>query len=190
MKLVQDSPQMNHHTDDDARIYFRRTAGKAPTHLRCIGMGYTLSNNSHVEFDVELAPFVLIGVGNFGEGRPCGASSTTKWTGNSHQYGVYQNDRSLLILESHGGGEQGYFDQHSHAVELFDHLCATLSKQRIWDICYLIAATENRAYRKGRQELATLFLQGRLKRRRRNRQWRMEILPETASGPSAIPAPE
>ena len=175
---------MNHHTDDDARIYFRRSAAEAPTRLRCAGMGYTLSNHSHEEFDVELEPFVLIGVGSFGEGRPCGGSSATKWTGESHKYAVYKHGRSLLILESHGGGEQGYFDQRSHAVELFDHLCATLPPERIWDICHLIATTENRAYRKGRQELAMLFLQGRLKRRRRNREWRLDILPEDQREPS------
>jgi hypothetical protein len=145
-------------------------------------MGYTLSAESHTEFDVELAPFVLIGVGTFGEGRPCDGSSGTKWTGSSHTYGVYKHRRSLLIIESHGGGEQGYIDRHSHAVELFDHLCGTLAPERIWDICYLIASTENRAYRKGRQELVTLFLQGRLKRRRRHQQWRLEILPETPPG--------
>jgi hypothetical protein len=179
MKFIQDSPGLNHHTDDGAKIHFRRSATETPTHLRCVGMGYTLSAESQAEFDVELAPFVLIGVGTFGEGRPCDGSSGTKWTGRSHTYAVYKHRRSLLILESHGGGEQGYIDHHSHAVELFDHLCATLAPERIWDICYLIATTENRAYRKGRQELATLFLQGRLKRRRRERQWRLEILPET-----------
>jgi hypothetical protein len=40
---------------------------------------------------------------------------------------------------------------------------------------------ENRANRKGRQEMTTLFLQGRLKRRRRNSQWSLEVLPETSA---------
>jgi hypothetical protein len=178
VNFIQDHPDQNYHTDDDARIYFRRSAAEAPTQLRCVGMGFALSAHSDVEFDVELAPFELIGVGRFGEDRPCGWSSTTKWTGNSHEYGVYKHVRSLLIIESHGGGEQGYLDRHSHAVELFDHLCATLPPERIWDICYLIANTENRAYRKGRHEMEMLFLQGRLKRKRRNRQYQLEILTE------------
>jgi hypothetical protein len=113
--------------------------------------------------------------------------SSSKWTGNSHTYAVYKHRRSLLIIESHGGGEQGYFDPHSHAVELFEHLCGTLAPERIWDFCHLIATTENRAYRKGRQELTTLFLQCRLKRKRRNHQWRLEILPEMPPGtPGAV----
>jgi hypothetical protein len=81
MKFIQDSPGLNHHTDD-ARIYFRGSATEAPTHLRCVGMGYTLSAESHREFDVELAPFAVIGVGRFGEGRPCDGLSSSKWTGN------------------------------------------------------------------------------------------------------------
>src|SRR5882724_7253032 len=150
-------------------------------------IGFALSAHSDAEFEVELAPFQLIGVGQFGEARPCNGSNGTKWTGDSHKYGVYKSGRSLLILESHGGGEQCYFDRHSHAVELFDHLCATLPTERIWDICYLIATTENRAYRKGRQELTALFLHGRLKRRRRNGHWRLDILPEaTPTAPDAI----
>lgn len=179
MKFIQDAPGMNHHTDDEARIYFRRSVTEAPTHLRCVGMGYTLSANSWKECDVELAPFTLIGVGRFGDGRPCdGLSGSTKWTGSSHTYAVYKHRRDLLVIESHGAGEHGYIDRHSHAIELFDFLCANLPTERIWDICYLIANTENRAYRKGRQELTTLFLQGRLKRRRRNHQWLLDILPE------------
>jgi hypothetical protein len=144
-------------------------------------MGFCLTANSQTEFDVELAPFALIGVGTFGDGRPCAGSPGTKWTGSSHTYGIYKHRHSLLIIESHGAGEQGYIDQHSHAIELFDQLCATLPRERLWDICYLIANTENRAYRKGRQELTALFLQGRLKRKRRNSQWRLEVLPESST---------
>jgi hypothetical protein len=179
MRFIQNAPGLNHHTDDDAEIDFRRSADQAPTHLRSVGMGFCLTADSRTEFDVELAPFVLIGVGTFGDGRPSGGSSGTKWTGSSHTYGIYKHRRSLLIIESHGGGEQGYIDRHSHAIELFDQLCATLPQERLWDICYLIANTENRAYRKGRQELSALFLQGRLKRRRRNSQWRLEVIPES-----------
>lgn len=178
MKFIQDSPGENHHTDDDARIYFRRSSTEAPTHLRCVGMGYALSAHSDAEFDVELAPFELIGVGRFGDGRPCEGSPNTKWTGDSHEYGVYKHGRSLLIIESHGGGEQGYLDRRSHAIELFDHLCATQPIERIWDLCYLLATTENRAYSKGRHEMAMLFLQGRLKRKRRNHHYELNILPE------------
>ncbi len=178
MKLIQDRPGENHHTDDAAKIYFRNSPTDAPTQLRCFGMGYSLIAHSDAEYDLDLAPFELIGVGLFGEGRPCGGSTNTKWTGDSHTYGVYKHRSSLLIIESHGGGEQGYFDQHCRAIELFDHLCATLAPERIWDICYLIATTENRAYRKGRHEMATLFLEGRLKRKRRNNCYRLEILPK------------
>jgi hypothetical protein len=181
MNFVQDAPHENYHTDDAASIYIRGSADKAPTHLHCVGMGFELSAHSDAEFNLELAPFELIGVGRFGEGRPCGGLSGTKWTGASHKYGVYKQGRSLLIIESHGGGEQGYLDRHSHALELFDFLCATLPPERIWDLCYLIAHTENRAYRKGLNEMKTLFLQGRLRRKRRNHQYRVEILPESPS---------
>jgi hypothetical protein len=191
VNFIQDRPGENYHTDDAARIYFRRNTTDAPTHLRCVGMGFALSTYNDAEFNVDLAPFELMGVGRFGEGRPCDGSSGTKWTGDSHKYGVYKHGRSLLIIESHGGGEHGYLDQHSHAVEVFDHLCGTLPAERIWDICYLIANTENRAYRKGRHEMATLFLQGRLKRKGRNNCYRLEILPEAQpanEGPSLFGA--
>src|SRR5262249_38798714 len=103
----------------------------------------------------------------------------------SHKYGLYKDGLSLLIIESHGGGEQGYFDRDSHAIDLFEQLCATLPPERIWDLCYLVATTQNQAYRKGRQEMATLFLQGRLKRRRRNHSYRLEILSEKRSSPES-----
>lgn len=187
MRFVQDRSGENYHTDDDARIYFRRTAEGAPTHLRSVGMGFALSAHSDAEFDVELAPFELMGAGKFGVGRPSGPGSYTKWTGDSHKYGVYKHRGSLLILESHGGGEQGYYDRHSHAIELFDGLCTTLPPERIWDICHLIATTQNQAYRKGRHEMAVLFLRNRLKRRKRQGQYRLEILPEiTVQQPSLL----
>jgi hypothetical protein len=177
VRFVQDRSGENYHTDDAAEIYFRRTAEGAPTHLRCVGMGFALSAHSDAEFDVELAPLELIGVGRFGSGRPTGLGSSTKWTGDSHKYGVYKHRGALLILESHGGGEQGYYAGHSHAIELFEGICASFPPERIWDICYLIATTQNQAYRKGRHEMAVLFLQDRLKRRKRNGQHRLEILP-------------
>lgn len=180
MRFIQNDPDLNHHTDDAAEIYFRNSSEQAPTHLTCVGMGFVLSAHSDAEFEVELAPFQLIGVGQFGEGRPCSGSNSTKWTGDSHKYGVYKSGRSLLILESHGGGEQGYFDRSSHAIELFDNLCATLPAERIWDVCYLIATTENRAYRKGRHEMTTLFLEGRLRRRKRNNSYYLKIVPKPA----------
>ncbi|HET9184342.1 MAG TPA: hypothetical protein VFP59_19645 [Candidatus Angelobacter sp.] len=185
MRFVQGRPGENYHTDDDARIYFRRTADGAPTHLRCVGMGFALSAHSDAEFEVELAPLELIGVGTFGAGRPTRAGSNTKWTGDSHKYGVYKHRGSLLILESHGGGEQGYYDRFSHAIELFDELCTTLPPERIWDICHLIATTQNQAYRKGRHEMAMLFLQNRLKRRKRHGHYRLEVLPESTVQPTA-----
>jgi hypothetical protein len=182
MKFVQDRPGENYHTDDAARIYFRRSESQAPTHLPCAGMGFMLSAHSG-DRNLEVAPFELIGVGRFGGARPSGGlCDSTKWTGASHEYGVYKYRRALLILESHGGGEQGYLDETCHAIELFDHMCATLPPERIWDICYLIAHTQNQAYRKGRHELTTLFLQGRLKRKRRNQEYHLEILPESVPG--------
>lgn len=181
MKFIQDTPGYNHHTDDAADIYFRNTANKAPTHLLCVGMGYSLISDSSATFEVELAPFELIGVGHFGAGRPCDWSSQTKWTGDSHKYGVYKHGRRLLIVESHGGGELGYYDKSSHAIELFDQLCSSLPPERVWDLCRLIATTENRAYRKGRQEVMALFLQKRLKRHKRNHRVHVEILPSPAN---------
>ena len=188
MRFSQNRPEENYHTDDAANIYFRRSAQRAPTHLHCVGMGFALCAHSEAEFNVELAPFELIGVGAFGVARPTDAVSNTKWTGDSHKYGVYKHRNSLLILESHGGGEQGYYERHSHGIELFDGLCATLPPERIWDICHLIATTENRAYRKGRHEMSVLFLENRLKRRKRHGYYRLEILPDTAVKQAPAPS--
>ncbi len=178
MRFVQDRPEENHHTDDAACIYFRRTSECAPTHLPCVGMGYTLAAHVHGVVNVELAPFELIGVGEFGAARSSSSGLSFKWTGSSHNYGVYRSKRQLLILESHGGGEQGYFDPSSHAIELFQQICATMPAKRIWDLCYLIANTQKQAYRLGQNEITSLFLHGRLRRRRRKGSYQMEVLPE------------
>ena len=177
MKLVQDDPDYNFHTEDDAAIYFRNSARQAPTHLCCSGIGFELSAHSYGEFRVELAPFEFIGAGLFGEVRPCAALDSTKWTGNSHKYGIYKHRNQLLIIESNGSGEYGYLERHSDNIQLFDSLCASLPRERLWDLCHLIAETQKHGYRKGRHEITTLFLQNRLKRRRRNNQYRLEILP-------------
>lgn len=125
----------------------------------------------------NLRHFELMGVGIFGPGRPS-ISPGTNWTGDSHKYGVYQHNGSLLILESHGGGEQGYVDRHSHAIELFETLCKTHPPERIWDLCYLVATTQNQAYLKSRYAMASLHMEDRLRRRRRKRVYRLEVLPE------------
>lgn len=178
MKFIQDNPDYNYHTDDAAKIYFRRSALQAPTHLLCTGIGYELSADSLGTFSMELAPFEFVGAGIFGAARPCDTLSSTKWTGDSHKYGVYKHSNYLLIMESNGSGEFGYLERHSDNVRLFEHLCATLRVEQIWDICHLIAETQKQAYRKGRHELETLFLQNRLKRRKRNSRYCLEIVPE------------
>jgi hypothetical protein len=144
---------------------------------------------SSADLDREIKLPRAVGVGRFGDGRPCGPGDT-RWTGDSHKYGVYKHRRSLLIIESHGGAEQGYLDRHSHAIELFDHLCATLPPERIWDICYLVAHTQNQAYLKGRVEMTNLSLEGRLKSMRRDGRCRVEILPGPSLTNSNVVSPQ
>src|SRR5215469_16748955 len=176
MRMIQDDPDYNYHTDDPANIYFRNSAHQVPTHLSCSGMGFELSAHSFGEPEVELALFEFIGAGLFGDARPCAGLTATKWTGDSHKYGIYKHRNQLLIIESNGSGEYGYLERHSDNIQLFENLCTTLPKEQIWDICHLIAETQKQGYRKGRHEMATLFLQNRLKRRKRKNQYQLVIL--------------
>jgi hypothetical protein len=178
MKFVQEQPHRNYCTADPAKIYFRRSEHREPTHLQCSRIGYELSEHCEGMSTVELAPFEFVGAGVFGAARPCDPASSTKWTGASHKYGVYKNRNQILIIESNGRGEYGYLERYSGNVRLFEGLCALLPAEQVWDICRLIVETQKQAYRKGRSEMTTLFLQNRLKRRRRNNRPRLEILPE------------
>lgn len=178
MKFVQEQPQSNYCTDDPAKIYFRRTENHEPTHLQCSRIGYELSEHCEGMSTVELASFRFLGAGVFGVARPCDPKSSSKWTGASHKYGIYTNGDQILIIESNGGGEYGYLERYSGNTRLFEGLCALLSAEQMWDICHLIVETQKQGYRKGRSEMTTLFLQDRLKRRKRNKRYRLEILPE------------
>ena len=184
MQPIQEHEGHYWKTADAADLCFNEAGSVPPTHITCSRIGRVCLVLPATE-DVPVAELELIAVGRFGEGRPCdGLSSTTRWTGDSHRYGAYlwtqQFSRpKLVIIECHGGGMQGYvFESPLPSIM---ELMRTLPTEKVWDLCYSFAGTQNEAYKQGKNHITRLFLQDRLKRRRRNNAYYMEILPAKAA---------
>jgi hypothetical protein len=116
-------------TNDDAALPFNEAGVAQPTHVRCFNMQDNL--NSGAERRVPVSDLALMAVGTFGVGRPCpGLSTTTKWTGSSHKYGIYRNTSglykdSIVILECHGGGMVGYAIDSITAGGTWSHIATS-----------------------------------------------------------------
>ena len=166
---------------DAADLCFNESGPVPPTHITCSRIGSVCLVLS-ASVNVPVTELEQIAVGRFGNGRPCdGLSSTTRWTGDSHRYGAYLwkpefGSRKLVIVECHGGGMHGYVFEST--LPSIVELMRSLPTEQVWDLCYSFAGTQNEAYKQGKNHTAQLFLQDRLKRRRKNNAYHLEILPE------------
>lgn len=117
---------------------------------------------------IQLDSLNLIGQGLFGPARGSG----TKWTGDYQKFGIYEvletRVRGILVISTNGCGMTAYCFDASHSVQMWRALCATLPPEGVWDVCQTIV----RGYRAGREaersEIYSAFVDGRLKKKRRN----------------------
>jgi hypothetical protein len=84
MILDRDGVGLNWYTNDPAHLYFSKTGehDSAPTEICAftIGRGGVVRPATRV---VSLETLRYLGCGVFGPSRPCGFSSTTRWTGDA-----------------------------------------------------------------------------------------------------------
>lgn len=119
-------------------------------------------------------------VGIFGAGRPSRTCRNVKWTGDAYEYGLYQyasgaaRHPAIVVLRTDGGGTYAYIDDTLTAIETWTTIAAQ-PPEMIWNICHLIAHTYERAFCAGRAQIEQIFLEGRLKKRRRQGRLRVEV---------------
>lgn len=176
------------HTDDPADLAFNESGSEQPQTVRCYNMQNHLNKGEFRQ--VPVAPLQYLATGNFGEARLSGIGSTTRWTGDSHRYGIYRNPTGLyrdgiVILECHGGGMYGYAFDNLVAGETWEYIAAHFKPEMIWNLCNQIAHAYRTARDAVQHEIHQAFLEGRLKRRRKGgKQW-VQIVERPSS--SSIP---
>jgi hypothetical protein len=183
LRLIQNHPGHNWHTDDPAMLYMRNTGHLAepPQTLNCFVLHDSLNGGEFIEIELERLEFIASAM--FGEARPSGGS--TKWTGDAYRHAIYRYTRpyssygAIVIIETHGGGTQGYYIRTLTAVETWSHLAATLTSELLWNVCHDMCRMYDNARYVERHRIYAQFLQGRLKKRRRGGRVSVQVLPET-----------
>jgi len=164
-------------TNDPADLTFNEAGTKPPNAIRCFNMQDFLNHGECRDVLVETLEF--LGSGTFGEARPSVAS--TRWTGDSHRYGIYRNragvyKNGVIVVECHGGGMFGYAFDNLVAGETWEYVARNLSPETIWNLCYQIAGAYRTARDAEKRLLSLAFLEGRMKKRRKNNKVYVEIV--------------
>jgi hypothetical protein len=166
-------------SNDPADLAFNEAGPEQPETIRCYNMQDHLNRGEVRHVPVDGLEFLA--AGHFGEGRPSGLGSTTRWTGDSHRYGIYRNPAGLyrngiVVLECHGGGMVGYAFDNLVAGETWEHIAANFSTEMIWNICNQIAHAYRAARDAERHIAFRAFAEGRLRKRRRHNQVYVEVI--------------
>lgn len=145
--------------------------------------------NGRTTFEVKTSEWKHVARATFGPAR--GTKSGAGWTGSSYRYDIYRydgesySDQGAWALRfSHGGGN-GWFTHRPLKSETtpLEHAVALPEPQR-WDVCHFLyecaEKTAHEAERDKYHEMAQAFIDGRLKKRRKDGRVRVEILPKVA----------
>lgn len=171
MQPTQSRPGHFWTTDDVAQLWFGESGPEPPQTVRCYNMQDHLNSGEAREAPVSGLEF--LGAGIFGEARPSGSNSTTRWTGDSYRYGIYRNPSGLykngiVVLEHHGGGMFGYAFDYLVAGDTWGHIAVSFPPEMIWNLCHQIARAYRAARDAERQIVYQAFADRRLNKRRRN----------------------
>jgi hypothetical protein len=183
MRLIQEHTGWNWHTDDPAKLHIRDSGSntEARNMLERHVMHDSASYGEFIEVEVEKLEFLASAM--FGVGRVSSPGSNTKWTGDAYKHGIYRWRRpfsvcpAIVIIEVHGGGTQGYYWNTLTAHETWTHLADILSSEALWNVCHDLCQMYHNARNVERRELHRQFLEGRLRKRRRNHNLYVEVLP-------------
>ena len=170
MNPIQSHPGSYWHSDDAADIWLNTFAAEKPETIKVFESDASESSSGLVT--IPLAPLRFINAGIFGEGRPCSFNSKSKWTGDSHRYGVYffeedPNKQHPVILETHGGGTQGVMFP-SYTTDLWSVIAVGLLPEQLWDMCHNIMQYGANMQRATEKRIHSAFVEDRLIKRRRH----------------------
>jgi hypothetical protein len=107
--------------------------------------------------------------------------SRQRWTSNV-RYIVYEwqgdfSRPSIVIVKDCGGGPYYYVVDQLAFLETWKALAAVIDDATAWDVLSALTGTYDKGHEEGSKKLGTLFLQGRLKKRKRKGAYHLEILP-------------
>jgi len=155
--------------------------GAAPTHVKASVMQYSANGTERF---LSLAKLTHVRSVNGGIRRRAGETQGVDCK--SHTYSVYMLEflpghPQTVIAVNHGGGSLLYLIPHCFADETMRYACAMLPDGAVWDICDMIVDGFNHGREHGASrtaaEYATAFVEGRLKKRRKNGQVRVHVEP-------------
>jgi hypothetical protein len=168
MKPTQERAGCYWQSNDSADIWLNDSGVEPPTTISCM----TPNGGTAI---VKIDEMEFIGAGLFGEGRPSPGLEGVKWTGNSYRYGIYltpkpYSNQAVAILESSGGGMRGLFLDRTISADMWKHLAATSTPEMLWNICHELHELHRAALDGEKRRVYAAFIEGRLKKTRRNRQ--------------------
>jgi hypothetical protein len=155
---------------------------ESPTVLNCTLIGHICLVTGKTK-DIPCNELTLLKVYN------CGTRISTKnkvgWSSNV-RFIVYMHKspfgrEKIVIVKDCGGGPYFYVvDQLDfHATWLALSQLTNVSDAIGWDILSALTGTYDKGYEEGNKKMGTLFLENRLKRRKRKDAYHLEILPAT-----------
>ena len=173
MSPVQLQPGYYWRTNDAADLAFSYAGPDQPTHIECFNLHDTLNRGEITQ--VPVGELRLMRKAYFGK-RKVG------WTGDAYKFGVYQRTQQIgrpeiAILVSHGGGMEAFLLSDLVAVPTWNHLSANLSEEYRWNLCSEVMQAHRAVKTEATRATMRLFLDGRLKKRRRHHRITVEVLP-------------
>lgn len=162
-----------HEVDDGSKWLVR----EAPVSLPCTLIGH----NCHIKgktVDVPCAELTLL------RAYDCGirdAGSHSRWSSNV-RYIVYEwkptyGWPSIVIVTDCGGGPCYWTVDQLDFYNTWVALAGVIDDATAWDLLSALTGTYDKGFGEGSKKMSTLFLQGRLKRRKRQGAHHLEILP-------------
>jgi hypothetical protein len=171
LEFIKEDPLYNWRTNDPAGLYINYTSKEPepPKEFACTVVGHSGIVRPET-VPVQTINLEFLGAGLFGPPREK-TDRQPGWTGDAYKFGIYEHlpgygRREIVILRTDGGGFYAYLDVSLEAASMWRHLCKTCSPEMLWNICSCVVHTHELARKKGRQEIMTIFGEGRLKKKR------------------------
>lgn len=180
----------------DSGLYFGPSEcpnGKPPETIEAFLAGHVCLVKPQTE-TIKLDSLEFVRTVEFGEARPSGGGSSSKWTGDNYKFYVFichnefKSD-SLVLMQSSGGGYRWYVFESRDFRDMILRFCGhgppsggvlagflngELPEPRLWDLLYQLLGTYQEAakqgYLKAQQEIYAAFVEGRLKKKKQRGQ--------------------
>lgn len=165
--------------DGPVPFWFNEVDGRdpEPTTILCSVMHDTLSGGVITQRRVDLDAMTFLGAGLYSDERV----AATGVTGQSHRFGVFEwresRPRGIVIIVCHGGGMRCYLIETPRRIESWQAVCKALTQDQLWDLCHSIVDAYEAGLAVGRNKAYRLFLDGRLKKRKRNGSVTVDVIP-------------